>query len=169
MTNVPIEKYRGFQIIYSKIDYVFEVAPNANLPAFGSEKMFSSKSLQALRKQIDKHIKESVQFAPFRVQKINNHGAKVESLGEVSSVVSVRKDNLPIKQVGDAKSTIQKRHLRSYILYFPENDPIADEVDALDSQFKHTKSVYEERRKDILARLKVVYLKDHLDQLLPDA
>lgn len=149
--TVDIEKYRGIEIWFDTDYETFQCDID--------EERSVKKSYSAVKKFIDEWKKDMSNFKAFKVMK-NPNGRYG---GKSGTVVGIRKDGRFILKTNaeDSKNEqISDYSLDDFILIEQENLPLIDELNKLDQEEESSRLSFNEKRKEIKAKLKITTLKD---------
>lgn len=152
-----IDNYRGFEITFDTDSATFSAWSDHFDTAFAKE------SYAVVKKGIDDHIKDNIEWKPILVQEVSNYTGKVSHLGSTLRLTGIRKDGKPTYQDEDGKKkAISKYDLRNYILFDKANEPIKKELGELEEAFEKKRFAYKSAKKELLSKVKVHKLTDYI-------
>lgn len=147
-----IETYRGFEVWFDTHYEVFQCVITD-----GDEK--ESRSYKAILKFIDEYKKNNQDFMPFKVVALPDGYASNKEL----TITGLRKDGGVIAVTEDLKKVrVSNYDLKSYMLEQQSNYKELAELKELKESEEAYRIEMVKKRKEIIARVDVVTLKEHL-------
>lgn len=153
MSNILIENYRGFDIVFNPTQEKFQCIVT-------DENAKESTSFAAVKKFIDDYKKDNQEFSPFYV--VSMPGRTSGKGRKRWKVVGVRKDGRFIAEGEDGVRTqISDYDLGSYMLDKDKNDPLFRDLYVLEENYDEARDNYLNRREAIIAEMDIVTLGDY--------
>lgn len=158
--NKEIEVYRGFEITINTETGKF----NSWSDRYDTE--FSKPSLISARKGVDEYIKNNNKFKPFKIQKVFNYGSEVELLGEVLTIVGIRKDSGLVYESEGKKKYVSKSDFRYFALHDSGNTVLKEDLNILELNFDEVRKKYFSDKKALFSQVKAVPLTEKVRELV---
>lgn len=154
MSKILIENYRGFDIEFDTDYEKFKCICT-------EEKSKESPSFAAVKKFVDEYKKENQGFNPFWIESTPDNYVYNRLL-----VIGIRKDGRFIAENSKKeKIQISDYDISRYILVKPENEKAMKLLSDLKEKEEKQREENKNTRKDIIATLNIVTLKDYKNQL----
>lgn len=147
--TVPIDTYRGYEISFDISNETF----TCGLLDWGHKKQ----SYAGVKKIIDAHIDENVNFKPFLVIARTRYSMhwQPRDLNPIL-IKSIRKDG----RLATDSHTISDYDFKGFMVYNPANDAIAEQIDAL-------RDLHQKFNEECNAKQKELYNQLHIEPLEP--
>lgn len=155
MADVLIENYSGFDISFSTHSSEF-------ICAITSDMLKKSESYDSIKKYIDEYKKTNQDFNPFYV--IPNPSSYYGK-GRLK-IIGIRKDGRLITEDDNGKKNqLSDYSLNDYILEFPENSNVLEQLMLLKQREEQQRLANKELKDKLISEMVIVSLKDYKKSL----
>lgn len=102
-------------------------------------------------------MRDNNEFKPFKIQEMFSYGEKVSKLGEILTIIGIRKDG--------KKKVLSSAYEKEYGLFDPVNSEINETLAKMDAEFSKIKNDYNKKKTELLARVKAIPVKEKIQEL----